>query len=842
MKDMLLQMLSLKKLAFVLVAFLSSVSNVKAESPTHALLQKFCYDCHDSDIQKGKFQIDILNRDISSGVDAERWQLVLDQLNLDEMPPKKKKQPTPDERLQLINYITQSLKNAAELKRKDAQVVMRRLTKQQYTNSLRDLLALDIDFGKPLPSERLSEDGFKNNGEEQVISLLQTEYYQSIAESALDKAILEEAPVSYKYLFTFGSGINKKKSDKAGRKTSGTEKHINEKDYVTATFQNDDIANKDSKYVSNELYKFSFADMRGSKKSHYKIVEEGIRLNSSLPQVELYEKQDAFLSPTPNIQLQLKQFPSEGNFLLRVKVAKVDPKSPNAYVRAFLGERLDWGTDSRMFEHPVKVTGTMKNFQTIEFRGRLENFPTPIFDPCHKDPNTTLIVGIINDSGKLKNKPAIIVSEIELITEPLESWPPKSHGSIFFPSKNQADEKVYSREIIKRFMTKAFRRPVSSQELDEYHGLWKSIRPHCNTFEESIKDSLSAVLTSPRFLYLMENIRAEDSTGVSEIELASRLSYFLWNSMPDYELLKLAHNNKLMANLDSQLERMLSDSRSQGFVDAFTSEWLQIERMLNVKINTNRFRRFNKYIREDMVRETRHFFAEVLKSNLSIMNFIDSDFTMLNENLADYYEIDNVKGNYFRRVSVKNKPERRGLISHGLFMSGNSDGSEGNPIKRGVWMISRIMDTPPPEPPPNVPEIDSGDPGFAKLTIREQLEKHRQNKSCFECHRKIDPWGLLFENYNAAGMWSEKKLDDVTLSNGKKLNNVMDLKAYILKDKKEQFARAMTKYLLRYSLGRSLSYVDETAIDEIVAASKKDDYKLKSLILAIIKNPLFSKK
>ena len=813
-----------------------------ADAVVHKLLGKYCYDCHDEDVQKGKFQMDQLSQDIASGADAEKWRLVLDQLNLGEMPPKKKKQPSSKERLKLISYITTSLKAAAEHKRKDVQVVMRRLTKQQYTNSLQDLLNLDLDFGKPLPTERFSEDGFKNNGEEQIISLLQTEYYQSIADEAFDKAIPSQAPISFKYSFTFGQDINKKMRDKGYRKTSGTEKRIDLKHYVTETSQNNNIASHKSTYIENDLYRVSFADMRGSKKSHYKITEHGISLNPSVAHVETYSGQNAFLSPSPNIQLQLRDFPIEGNFTLRVKVAKRDPKSPVAFIRAFIGERLDWGTDSKMFDTAVKVTGSMEDPQVVEFKGRLENFPTPVYDPRHKDINTTLIVGVINDSGKHKNKPVIVVQSMELITEPVESWPPKSMEGIFHSSKNKQNEKIYSKEVISRFMNKAFRRSVSDEELNQFHSLWKAVRPHSESFQESIKDTLSAVVTSPKFLYMVEDKTTEPGESVNQVELATRLSYFLWNSLPDEELLSLANKNELDINLEDQVERMLKSPKAKRFIDTFTSEWLEIHKMINVRINTNKFRRFNKYIREDMVRETRHFFSEVLNENLSIMNFIDSDFTMLNENLANYYDIKGVKGAYFRKVSVKNQPERRGLISNGIFLTGNSDGEAGNPIKRGVWLMSRILDDHPPEPPPNVPEIDPGDPEFAKLTIRQQLEKHRQNESCFECHRKIDPWGLLFESYNAAGLWSSKKFKDVTLANGTTLNGVSELKTYLLSNKQEQFSKSMTKYLLRYALGRTLSFVDEQSINEIVSQSKKDGYKLKSLILAIIKNPLFSKK
>ena len=223
---------------FFLCSFFLYLNLIQAEERAHLLLQKYCFDCHDEDVQKGNFQMDVLETDVSKGLDADQWHLVLDQINLNEMPPKKKKQPNSEEQRVIIQYLTQSLRQAAENKRKDAQVVMRRLTNQQYSNTLRDLLHLDIDFGKSLPEERFSEDGYRNYGEEQVISLLQTEYYQKIADEALSKVFTDKPPTSYKYEFRFGHNINRSKSEKGYRKISGNEKRIEEEHYITKTFEN----------------------------------------------------------------------------------------------------------------------------------------------------------------------------------------------------------------------------------------------------------------------------------------------------------------------------------------------------------------------------------------------------------------------------------------------------------------------------------------------------------------------------------------------------------------------------------------------------------------------------
>ena len=223
------------------------------------------------------------------------------------------------------------------------------------------------------------------------------------------------------------------------------------------------------------------------------------------------------------------------------------------------------------------------------------------------------------------------------------------------------------------------------------------------------------------------------------------------------------------------------------------------------------------------------------------MNLVDADFTMLNQNLAQFYGIADVKGGHFRKVTLNADAKRGGLISQGIFLTGNSNGKQPHPIKRGAWLVSRILDDPPPPPPPNVPIIDEDDPEVAKLSIKEQLEQHRDNPSCADCHAKIDPWGLLLENYNAVGIWKHRQgAAEATLPKDKTLEGVDELKQYILEEKGDQFTRALVQHLLRYGLGRSLSFTDREAIDEIVQQVKKDDYKFQGLLRAIITSPLFS--
>ena len=842
----------------VLLVLSATVASGKDDSKfrdtIQPILSEYCAGCHGPKKQKGDIRFDKLDPDIVHGKDAETWQLALDKLNLGEMPPKKtKKRPNDSQRRAMVNWLTESLKEAAEHKRKDLRVVMRRLTKEQYTNSLQDLLKLDVDFGQDLPDEGLSADGFKNNGEEQVISLLQTEYYMTIAERALKKAIItDHPPVSYRYSFRFGKDINKDNKEKKDRRKSGAhEVPVSIKDHKAETFENRNVGTEASAFVVNDFRKRSYPDLRGARNKRFSIEKDGVLLKPAIPHVERGDF--IWFAPMPSLKLHLRDFPMEGDFVLRVKVARADAKDEaTPYLRACIGEWLDHGEDYESFERSVKVTGTLDKFQTIEFRGRLENYPVPIYDPKKKDIATMIVVGIWNDAmarDKSVKGPAIIVQSMEFDCGHVGAWPPANQKHILIPSKNSGTEAVYSREVIQNFMNKAFRRPVTVEDVDAYHGLWKSLRPDCASFEQSIRETLAGVLSSPHFLYLVEPpaLRAEAASPapdrISEHQLASRLSYFLWNSTPDDRLLERAQKKELRDNLPAEIDRMIKDPKSWDFVTAFCEQWLQMEKMTHTKVDIRKFPRFNRFVRDDMIRETQLFFAEVLHKDLSIMNFIDADFTMLNQNLAQFYGLDDVKGGQFRKVMLSDDAKRGGLISQGIFLTGNSSGKEPHPIKRGAWLLSRILDDPPPPPPPNVPQIDEDDPAIAKLSIKEQLKRHRENPSCVDCHSKVDPWGLLLENYNAVGLWKHRDgAAEATLPKGETLDGVAALKQYILKEKNEQFTRAMVRYLLRYSLGRSLSFTDRAEIEDIVKQVEQDDYKLQSLLRALISSPLFSGK
>jgi hypothetical protein len=535
--------------------------------------------------------------------------------------------------------------------------------------------------------------------------------------------------------------------------------------------------------------------------------------------------------------------------------AELETKTPS--MRAFVGTRTDDGMDYLSFDAPQDVKAELGNAQVFTFKGRLENLPIP--EPESGDTEVLsgfMLLGLWNDHLVKSSKdpgPPILIEAIEFEAPFYPQWPPASHTQIFFVSENQSNEEVYAKEVLNSFMQRAFRRPVQVETVDRYMAFWRDIRLDYHSFEDSIKEVLIAVLCSPNFLYLAEPESIGGDEGLeepwppvlSEDALATRLSYFLWNSPPDETLVKLAAEQKLRDGLEVQVERLLNNERSWRFIRSFTHEWLRLERQQLITINANTYPAYTRFVKRDMAEETYHFIHHLVEKDMSIFNMIDSDFAMLNQNLAEFYGISSVVGSHFRAVAIPASAGRGGLLSQGAFLAGHSDGNEAHPIKRAVWVKQKILGDDPPPPPPNVPPLDPETPGFENLTLKEKLIAHRDNPSCHDCHADIDPFGVVFENYNAVGlMETERKgrpIDTTTvLPNGTPIAGVPELKAYFLSEERDTFARALIEYLYAYALGRDVSFADETEIDGILQFVQKREYSMRSVLLGIVLSPSFS--
>ena len=769
---------------------------VHFEKQVRPILKKHCFKCHGEKKQKGDLRLDTLSGDLSKDrVAAEAWHDVQNALNLSEMPPKKEDSLLPAELRTVTSWITQEIDAlVASQKGTGGRIVLRRLNKTDYQNTMRDLLGIEMDYAKNLPPETLSEDGFRNNGTTLQMSDLQLEYYLESARKGLAKAIVTGSrPKFFEKEFTVS---------------------VNDKN------RGSNILDKDQQFIA-----------------------------------------------------KLLDYPEDGEILIRAKVkAQFAENRGYPQLRAAIGYRADVQAP-RGFLKPVDITS--EDWQIIEFRARIENFPLPSKSQS-KFPGLLLWLDNayaeghdkpIKARGKGKKKkaqkdpltyPRIEVASMQFIGPILDDWPPAQHKAILLPSKQRSNEEAYSKIVIRNFMRRAFRRPIHDEEIVPYYRFFRSTRPEMETFEDAIRETLAMVLISPDFLFLVEP-SGSSKRSISDWELASRLSYFLWSSMPDTHLFNLAKKEALRKPeiLEKEISRMISDERSWQFVEQFADQWLDIGALQRVAINPNYYPEFDPTLKASMRGETIHFFGELFQKNLSALNILDSNFTMLDEPLAKHYGLAGPKGSRFERVSIKPGDHRGGVLAHGSVLLGNSTGEDSHPVKRAVWIRERLLDDAPAPPPPDVPALDSTDPNFAALSVRDQLAEHRKQISCNECHRNIDPWGISLENFGADGLWREqilrKKvkgkgmiklpvLSEAILPDGKKIEGIADLKKHLLEDRREQFARAFTSKLLTYALGRRLELIDQKTVDELTSKFIKSEYRIKDLIYLIVASKTFQSK
>ena len=518
-------------------------------------------------------------------------------------------------------------------------------------------------------------------------------------------------------------------------------------------------------------------------------------------------------------------------------------------LRAFIGTRTDDGMDYRTFDRPEPVDAPLGESQLFEFHGRLENLPIP--EPESGDDEILsgiCVLGVWNDhlvKSRRDTGPPLLIEALEFEAPYHPIWPPESHTRILFDSPNQDDEELYTREVLSAFLERAFRRSVRDEDLTRYMSHWRALRPTCSSFEESVQEVLVAVLTSPSFLFLVEPTDSVvDDGSLSEELLAVRLAYFLWNSPPDEELMNLARGGSLRANLSDQVTRLLDDPRSERFVRAFATEWLRLDRLEGMTINPNAFPAFSRFVKRDMAEETVRFLAHVLAEDMSLFTLVDSDFAMLNQNLAEFYGVEGVEGIEFRPVPVDPADGRGGLLAHGAFLAGHSDGNEPHPIKRAVWVKEKLLGQPPLPPPPNVPDLDPTKPGVENLTLKEQLELHRDNPSCYDCHAGLDPYGVALEEYNAVGLvQAERKgkpVDaSVTLPDGTTVVGGDGLRAYLQGPARDAFAGSVIEHLFAYALGRDTGFADEAELLEILEKVRSEEYSIRAVIHAIASSPSF---
>ena len=427
---------------------------------------------------------------------------------------------------------------------------------------------------------------------------------------------------------------------------------------------------------------------------------------------------------------------------------------------------------------------------------------------------------------------------------------PESHRRIFFArpaSASPADRLACARQLVGEFARRAYRRPLSAEEVSRLLRFFEQSQAEGESFEAGVKLALEAVLVSPHFLFRGELQPDPDNPRavhpIDEFALASRLSYFLWSTMPDEELFRLASAGRLRANLEAQVRRMLADPKSRSLVDNFAAQWLQFRNLDVAAPDAATYPDFNDALRTAIRREVELFAGRIFREDRSVLEFIDADWTYANGPLARHYGLNGVDGDKFRLVSLQGT-HRGGVLEQASFLTITSNPTRTSPVKRGKWVLENLLNAPPPPPPPNVPLLD--DSKQAKLTgsLRQRMEQHRADPLCASCHALMDPIGFGFENFDGVGTWREQDggfpIDPAgKLVSGEDFRGPDELKRILLTTRREDFLRCLASKLLTYALGRGLEYYDQCAVDDVVAAMKTHDYRFSALVLGVVKSAPF---
>lgn len=773
------------RISVAVFAALASLNSVHADTALKSELAPFlrqhCSACHVGDSAEGNLDLESYSVQLSDAENRRRWVFLHDRVAAGEMPPDSADQPTAAERSRFLKQLGGALHRADLVNR---EVILRRLNRNEYTNTVRDLFGIYIDVSRELIDDS-TEGGFDNIGSKLSVSAEQLALYVEVADLVLDQV--------------FGPSRAPRTIDKT----------------------------------------VNFATLpRGAGESERKL-SDGVVLYSGAKFLPMY---DASL-------------PAAGLYRVRMKIRAEQSEAP-------LIMHVKGGNTGQIAAHnagffealPGKVT-------TIEFTDRAV------------ERSDCFAIGLAGgypywkvDPDKYEG-PGLFIGDMS-IQGPVDEW--TASRKRLLDNVDPANGTLPDiRSILLKLLPRAFRRSINPGEAAPYVALAEQALDDGKDFEPALRVALKGVLCAPEFLYLEERLEENDSkTVVNKYALASRLSYFLWSSLPDEELLTLAERGELKrpAVLKAQVDRMLADSKSARFVENFTGQWLRV-RDIDFTVPERRlYPEYNELLRRSMIDETRAFFREILDNDLSVQKFVDSDFLTINQPLAEFYGIDGVQGLEMRRVPRPSGSVRGGVLTQASVLKVSADGTRTSPVLRGVWLLNHLFGTPSPPPPPSVAAVEPDVRGAT--TIREELAKHRANQSCNRCHRKIDPPGFALESFDVlgahrawyrtldrTGKYVKRSLHpfapsnvryrqgpDVdssgTMPDGRKFADIREYKRLLLEDE-TAMARSLTRLLMSYALGRQVGFSDRPAVEEILASVRTNNYGLRSIINEIVTSETF---
>jgi hypothetical protein len=797
-------------LSFVLVP--ASSSTAVQDSKIQSYFDAHCMKCHGPDAAKGGFRIDTLSRNVGSE-NTPQWLEILERINSGEMPPKKvKTRPTAEESAGVVAWIAARMKEgeAARMAAR-GRVSYNRLTRDEYVNTVRDLIGVHYDAKDP---GALLDDpewhGFERIGSVLTLSPTNIDRYIAAAEVILNEAYPEPPPKNAKPAPPFG-----------GSKRAVGENEIGER-------------HRERLRELGLLDKVRFEMWPGD-------MFRGSLLKDPLPESGIYE-----------ISYTLSGMKPENGRPPRLKVyeAKLD---------RVLFEQDIVASE----EQPITVTFRAhlpKGRPTIEV---YNDVPGPSnTPPSNRHGNVPFIstkIGRIPWQMKLTDEegrprhPFLILDSIAW-RGPILTDGEKKLRDDYMPREEGNLEQV--RDCLGTLARRAFRRPVTAEELDGYVGIVKKELEAKEKFRDAVKTGMLAILCSKSFVFIAEGDENANRTTLNDGEIAARLSYFLWDTMPDAELTALSEQGKLRdkAVLSKQVARLLADPRSSRFADSFATQWLRLRKVGMFQPDKKLYPTYDKTLENCMTAETRLFFREVLNSGLTLREFLQSDWSVMNPLLAQFYGLADLKfaGGGFQRVSLPEGSHRGGLLTQAAILSLTSDGVRHRPVHRGVWVSEAIFGRTPPPPPANVDPLPTTGLDSQKATLRMKLEAHIQNPACAACHAKIDPLGIAFENYDAIGRWRTEEVTDGKganptvdpsgkLPDGRAYQNPDEFKKLLLGDL-DAFNFTFIEKLATYGLRRTTSFGDRDDLKAIAAESKSKDYRLKDIIDALVCSDLFQKR
>ncbi len=853
--------LAMRSISALLTVLAVALPTAKAAVPPQVktFLSQHCYSCHDAKKAKAGLRLDELSADFLQGKNADVWKEVLDRVATGEMPPKKEKRPGAVEAKAFVSWINGELLNAEKVARSTGgRNLMRRLNRSEYLHTLRDLLALDDNFLEHIEAELPSDgkaEGFDRVSTALFLDQTQLEKYLLAAQMISRAAIVEpQAQTAQREVFEWESG--RKGPPEKGRTIIGAGKPI---PFGAAK---NEVKADGVEYIQGESY-------TGGPEREFAMIGN-VALNKLVAQDGYYRfriraKVDNRSRTVPNriryvygeklpIEVRGEVVLQQGvtEFTLFLKAG--DPDMQRRIV-------LSWNdTPQAVIVNPALAKLRRERANAIGAVEQAKRAKSPdlasaqstldavnkAFDAFNGPEN------VFNPEMDIAKLPRLFMDAVEVEGPVQKDWPPASHKRIFFAGDTRADES-YAREIFTKLLPRMYRRPLDAGEIERVLRVVSQAMKSKQPFREAMRLGLETALCSPAFLYLQEPLPV-GPRALNDFELATRLSYFLWSSFPDDELFLIAAKRQLTqpAVLAAQVKRMLADKRARRFTEDFAGQWLDVRDFGNIQ-PAKEYKNYDKELETAQREEAFAFFGEIVARDLPITALLDSDFAMVNERLAKHYGLDAVSGAEFHRVALKPGNNRGGVLGLSGLMTLLADGTRTLPIRRGAWVLTKLFNDPPGNPPANAGEIQPNTSG-AKLTVRERLEKHRTEETCASCHAKLDPFGLALENYDAIGEWRTRANGENfkggntppinaagEFMDGRKFNSLPEYKSALLADK-EKFARAFTQQLMTYALARPVGYTDHTAVEAVTAALKRDGFKMQSLLTAIVLSEPFRSK